>query len=256
MLSSLRVKRVPELDGLRGIAILLVIGCHYHSFAHQFWGLPQYGWVGVDLFFVLSGFLITTVLLNLRGRTDAFKKFYARRIRRIIPPYAAFLVLLYIVTAALGDYALYRPGTIVRSVLFLQSFDRIGHVVEMLTSGKTLSLAHHHLGPAIAVLEGPVSNAWGVLWSLSIEEYFYLLWAPVVLWMGGRKAAVVAIGICLVEFAMRWLGSMGTAAYYSIYHRFDAPVFGSFVALLVASKVSRRTVTGILVVAGVAGVAT
>src|ERR1700686_5813670 len=72
-------RRIPELDGVRGIAIILVIGCHYEVFARQFWGLPKFGWIGVDIFFVLSGFLITSVLLNLRGRVDSFRIFYSRR---------------------------------------------------------------------------------------------------------------------------------------------------------------------------------
>lgn len=251
------MKRVAELDGLRGIAILLVIGCHYEVFARQFKGLPQYGWVGVDLFFVLSGFLITSVLLNLRGQAAAFKTFYARRIRRIIPPYLAFLVLLYVVTAALGDHTLYKKGTIARNLLFLQSFGSLREMLKLMLSGRTLSLTHsHHLGPAVAVLQEPVSNGAGVLWSLSIEEYYYLLWAPVVLWMRPRWAAMSAVGICLLMVASRWLGSLGTGGYYCIYQRFDAPVFGSLVAMLIASKVPKRTQGRIFVMAGMAGAAT
>lgn len=248
------MNRVPELDGLRGTAIMLVIGCHYEVFARQFWELPKFGWVGVDLFFVLSGFLITTVLLNLRGQPEAFRSFYARRIRRILPPYVAFLALLYIVTAALGDYALYHRGTIVRSALFLQSFASISDTAKMVMSGKTLSLAHTHLAPTLRGMFGPVSGGWAVLWSLSIEEYYYLLWAPVVLWMSRKNAAITGTVICVLTLAIRWLGPT-EAAGFSIYHRFDAPVFGSLTAFLIASRLDRRTVTMILTVAGVAGAA-
>ena len=239
------MKRVPELDGLRGIAILLVIACHYEVFARQFWGLPKYGWVGVDLFFVLSGLLITSVLLNLRGKPGAFRTFYSRRIRRIIPPYTAFLVLLYGVTLALGDHTLYRRGPILRNLLFMQSFSSITELLRVMTSGNTLSLSHAHLGPAIAGLQGPVSNASSILWSLSIEEYYYLLWAPVVLWMTIKGAARTGIVICVLTLLTRWLGSSGTSAYYSIYFRFDAPVLGSLVAFLIASKFEQRTVVKI-----------
>ena len=83
--------RIVELDGLRAIAVALVIGCHYPVVASSFWGLPELGWLGVEIFFVLSGYLITTILLRLRGREDAYEVFYARRARRIVPPY--FLVL-------------------------------------------------------------------------------------------------------------------------------------------------------------------
>ncbi len=247
------VNRVPELDGLRGIAILLVVACHYEVFARQFWGLPKFGWVGVDLFFVLSGFLITSVLLNLRKQRGPFKKFYARRISRIIPPYVAFLVLLYIVTAALGDHALYRRGPILKNLLFMKSFGNIFETVQMMTSGKYLSLAHAPLGASFVGLRSPVSNSWGVVWSLSIEEYYYLLWAPVVLWMTRRGATITGIAICLITLATRWLGSNGAGAYFSIYHRFDAPVFGSLLAFLVASNLSRRRVTAIVILSGLAG---
>lgn len=250
------MKRVPELDGLRGIAILLVIGCHYAVFAGQLGGLPKYGWVGVDLFFVLSGFLITSVLLKLRGRPGAFRQFYVRRIRRIIPPYAAFLVLLYIATAALGDYALYRKGTILRNLLFMQSFGNVRDTIGLIISGKTFSLAHGYIGPVLAGLPGPVSNSWGVLWSLSIEEYYYVLWAPVVLWMARRGAATTGIGVCLIALAVRWLAFAGTGGYFSIYHRLDAPVLGSFVAFLLASKLAHRTAIVVLTGAGLAGLAT
>jgi peptidoglycan/LPS O-acetylase OafA/YrhL len=77
--------RIKELDGLRGIAVLAVLSEHYLSW------LPaagsQYGWLGVDLFFILSGFLITSILLELRDKEHYFKVFYARRALRIFPPY-------------------------------------------------------------------------------------------------------------------------------------------------------------------------
>src|SRR4051812_43085856 len=87
--------RIRELDGLRAIAILVVIGCHYPLFARQLGGIPMFGWVGVDIFFVLSGYLITSVLLNLKGRTDAFKVFYKRRFLRILPPYLMAIAAMY-----------------------------------------------------------------------------------------------------------------------------------------------------------------
>ena len=66
-------QRIGELDGIRGIAILLVIGCHYEVLARQLWSIPQFGWLGVEIFFVLSGYLITSVLLGLKGTERAFE---------------------------------------------------------------------------------------------------------------------------------------------------------------------------------------
>ena len=88
------------LDGLRGVAILLVVLCHYGASylsaatpTGRVWHAVVYsGWVGVDLFFVLSGFLITRILLRERGRPNYFRSFYARRTLRIFPLYYVVLV--------------------------------------------------------------------------------------------------------------------------------------------------------------------
>src|ERR1700743_1987484 len=113
--------RVYELDGLRAIAIFLVFGVHYIGFSRLMWKLPTYGWVGVDIFFALSGYLITRILLGLRGKQGAYKTFYSRRMIRIAPPYlvatATMLALMYFVphTISPGKYLL-------RQLLFLQAF--------------------------------------------------------------------------------------------------------------------------------------
>src|SRR5579864_437904 len=88
---------IPELDGVRGIAILMVVVYHAFEFsirAPEGWiaRLASYGFSGVDLFFVLSGFLITGILLNSKGRPGYFRNFYARRALRIWPLY--YLLLL------------------------------------------------------------------------------------------------------------------------------------------------------------------
>jgi peptidoglycan/LPS O-acetylase OafA/YrhL len=255
-MDSASTKRIPELDGLRGIAIMLVIGCHYEVFARQLWGLPKFGWVGVDVFFVLSGFLITSVLLNLRGQEKPFKRFYARRFRRILPPYIAFMVLLYAVSAALHDHALYRIRVAAVNVFFLQAFAAFSKTMHQLKFGKNWHLAHAALGFAFRGLTGHVSKSGEVLWSLSIEEYFYLVWAPVVLWMKREWVAITAVTICLGALAVRWLGFIGFETYFSIFHRFDAPVFGALVALLLASNLPRSSTNAILAVAGLAGITT
>jgi peptidoglycan/LPS O-acetylase OafA/YrhL len=88
--------RIPELDGLRGFAILLVIICHYVANAdharlgfwpHHILNILAIGWSGVDLFFVLSGFLIGGILLEARTAPNYFRAFYMRRVHRILPIY-------------------------------------------------------------------------------------------------------------------------------------------------------------------------
>ena len=92
-----RLGYVPALDGLRGIAIALVVGYHY-------FGIPPGGSVGVDLFFVLSGFLITTLLLEERATVGlSLRRFYVRRARRLFPALGALVVVYLLVTAAQGE---------------------------------------------------------------------------------------------------------------------------------------------------------
>src|SRR6478736_2795435 len=110
MLQQISKERYKPLDGLRGIAILVVLGFHYIN--NQYASMDPmalnrvekilmkttyFGWCGVDLFFVLSGFLIGSILLKNRGAENFFKAFYVRRFLRIIPIYYLLLVIFIIV---------------------------------------------------------------------------------------------------------------------------------------------------------------
>ena len=110
------------------------------------------GWTGVDLFFVLSGFLITGILLDSKPRTSYYRRFYVRRALRILPIYFAVLVLLTILT---------RTGVLQRAVPW--SF--LGISVLFLVNFATLFR---------------ISAPYGVLWSLAVEEHFYLMWPTAV----------------------------------------------------------------------------
>jgi peptidoglycan/LPS O-acetylase OafA/YrhL len=146
-------RRIPELDGLRGVAILLVLFYHYISLVPGeriplLQSIFAMGWSGVDLFFVLSGFLIGGILLDERESQNYFKAFYGRRVFRIMPLYYVWIAIYFFIVVFLGNPETWRSVPIY--ALFLQNSVRINH--------------------------GVLGTAWlGHLWSLSVEEQFYLV---------------------------------------------------------------------------------
>ena len=193
MASRISPTRLPAIDSLRGVAILLVIVTHFGFVALESYtltGVPallrraaSYGWVGVDLFFVLSGFLITSLLLERRARRDYYRDFYVRRVLRILPAYAAVLVIL----IATG---LMPVAFVWTSVLFVANF----------------------AGP------GPTGNAFGVLWSLSVEEQFYLVWPTVIRKIVDRSVWVVGMIVLLASPIARGIAFQAGLSDHDLYY--------------------------------------
>ena len=200
-----------DIDGLRGIAVLSVLG--YHAFPAT---LPG-GYTGVDVFFVISGFLITGIILQSLARdTFCFAEFYVRRIRRIFPALVVVLLAVYAFglfalfpheLRQLSDHVVYGAGFASNFLLQRESgyFDN---------EAVTKPLLH--------------------LWSLGVEEQFYILW-PLLLWLGWRwrlniGAIIVVIGT--VSFALNvYITSVDqAAAFYSPQTRFWELMTGSFLA--------------------------
>lgn len=234
------MKRIAELDGLRAIAIVLVLGCHYEGFARLAHRLPEFGWIGVDIFFVLSGYLITTILLGLRHKRAPYKTFYSRRIIRIVPPYIGASLLI-LALGLVGHHPFFLdPRYIARQLLFLQAYlpgttpflrGLLLHPLSKLTHLPALLTHAHHLPLGAEGLYPYVAAAPGTYWSLSIEEYFYLLWAPVVLRGSRRVILSLGIVICALEILLRWIAATDRA-YFDLFFRFDALLYGAFLALL------------------------
>jgi peptidoglycan/LPS O-acetylase OafA/YrhL len=231
------MNRIRELDGLRAVAILLVLGCHYEGFAALLGGAPEFGWIGVELFFVLSGYLITTILLGLRDKPQPYKTFYSRRMVRIFPPYFAItliVILLHVISRSSPrpDWAHFLAA----QFLFLQAYypDYGRFFASIMTHGPHLPglLQNAHRLPAILPgLPPSFRSAFETYWSLSIEEYFYLLWAPIVLRCRPRTIVFTAAFVCIAESLLRW-SYADHLAYYGLFFRFDALMYGAILAML------------------------
>ncbi len=190
-------RKLQALDGLRAIAIILVFFHHISShipvvngFTSGLNWFADQGWFGVDLFFVLSGFLITGILLDTREANNYFSGFYARRILRIFPLYYVVLTVVIL----LGMWMHYPPLTV---TLPLRQ-DRWLYYCYLTN---WLGLWKAHYGP----------NYLAHFWSLAVEEQFYLVW-PLIVWLVRPRAIPwVAGGLAAVSAVVRviWLAHSG-----------------------------------------------
>jgi peptidoglycan/LPS O-acetylase OafA/YrhL len=201
----------PDIDGLRAIAVLSVVA--FHAFPAWMKG----GFIGVDVFFVISGFLISTIIFeNLDRGTFSFAEFYARRIKRIFPA----LLLVLIASFAFGWFALLADEYkqlgkhIAAGAGFVSNFILWGEAGYFDNSAETKPLLH--------------------LWSLGIEEQFYIIW-PFVLWLAWKRKFNLLTLTILVAFVSFYLNLKGikkdaVATFYSPQTRFWELLAGSILA--------------------------
>jgi peptidoglycan/LPS O-acetylase OafA/YrhL len=225
-----RARRVPELDGIRAVAIWLVLAVHLALRGagavppEQLSPLPRVGylavshmWLGVDLFFVLSGFLITGILLDTKRRPTYWRDFYIRRALRILPLVAVVIAVGFVVVpSAAAWFGL--------SAFFLADFAAPLHVK--------------------AFPGAPP------LWSLAVEEQFYLVWPFIVLALGRRQLAVAALAIVVLEAVLRFLQPQ--VPFEVGWLRWDGLAIGALAALWVRRSAPRNKDEGRLVGALVA----
>jgi peptidoglycan/LPS O-acetylase OafA/YrhL len=240
---------VKSLDGLRAIAVLVVMSFHAQ--------ITHFGWAGVQLFFVLSGFLITGILWNEKYADTAvgykLKKFWVRRTLRIFPLYFTYLLLLcvfYLLFHLPGHY----PDHLV--ALFTYTFNL------------TKAFPHWHSG----VWQG--DPAYSHLWSLSIEEQFYLLFPLIVFLCPAWLVRGLMIGIIFLAPLIRWslcqyythiglpADALGDTIYWNTLTHLDAFFLGGIIPVMGLDRRIRRPVllfasmAGVVFVAGLVNFAT
>ena len=215
-------QHIPALDGLRGIAILLVL---IHNAGHfgahpsgPFWIaalIGAVGWVGVQLFFVLSGFLITSKLLATQGAPNYFSVFFGRRVLRIFPLYYAALIVGLLIVPAITQQPAGGQTPAVHQV-WLWTF--------MLNWTHPLGL------PAYGFPH---------FWSLAVEEQFYLIW-PFIVYRAthaglARTCCVVIVAALIIRTALALNGATEDMIYEFTICRMDALAMGALLAVLLQS---------------------
>ncbi len=234
----------PDIEGMRAVAIVAVLLCHA--------GIPfaAGGYVGVDVFFVISGFLITRLLLNELGRRGSIslRGFYARRIKRLLPLSAVLLVTVAILSTIILSpvRAVEVAGDLIASAFYVANWHFAAQSVDYFAQDIEASPVQH-------------------LWSLAIEEQFYLVWPTLILgvaWFAERRVRDVR-ALLLGTFAVVFAASLAfgiyqtaaepTAAYFSTFGRAWELALGALLALVGVVAMPRVAAT-LLAWAGVASI--
>jgi peptidoglycan/LPS O-acetylase OafA/YrhL len=212
--------RVPCLDGLRAVSILLVLFAHGQR-THGFPNVPSlrsvlsHGGIGVDVFFLISGFLITLLLAREHSRTQtlSLKNFYRRRFLRLFPAFFTYAV-------------------------FIAGLAWVGFAQVTKTDW---------LGVCTYTVNFIPKPSWviGHMWSLSIEEQFYLVWPPLLLWAGLNRAKIVLVGYLIAAPLLRISVYLFATSYLNMVDlwsptRMDSIAFGCLLALLALEPAFRE----------------
>jgi len=223
-----KLNHIVELDGLRGFAVLIVMFYHFmhvpmisvNSFDRQFENFFLSGWIGVDLFFVLSGFLITRILFNTKYDKNYFKSFYFKRTLRIFPLYYLYLIICFF---------LIIPYTFPKMSEFEQA--------KILIAQKSQIWFYFYLSNIKqAILGFFLGSGLGHLWTLAIEEQFYVFWPLVIKFFSIKnlkRIAVFTLIACLgLRISMYFLHYTAVTIYSFTPTRVDTLVMGGLIAFL------------------------
>lgn len=208
----MKLKYIKELDSIRGLAALSIMWLHFAgtitpsgSVSSFFMKTASVFQTGVPLFFVLSGFLITRILLNSKSDTNYFSSFYMRRALRIFPLYYFVLLLAYTLLPVLMHYPLPAFGDIWASLLYLQNF--------------AITFHWRYTGPPH-------------IWSLAVEEHFYLIWPMLLYYCSTKNLKRILIIVIIAEPVLRYMFEKnGIDSFYFTFTRLDELCIGSLLAI-------------------------
>jgi len=223
-------RRIAALDGLRGVAVLTVMAHHLtpnveHSNRVSIWisNLAHSAWIGVDLFFVLSGFLITGILLDSKRSPHYFRNFFARRILRIFPLYYAVLFVTLVLLPAAGMHPDgFRAGERYSPWLWCYGANILMTIKHDFCLGRL-----------------------GHFWTLAVEEQFYLIW-PAIIFACSRKSTVkvcmATVAVAIVSrIVLRMHGEWWVSSYAFTLCKADSLCIGALIAVASRSPVAWST---------------
>lgn len=207
----MNLKYHKELDGVRAIAVFMVIFFHFFfkpelNFPPLLIKFANFGRTGVSLFFVLSGFLITRILIATKESPGYFSNFYIRRSLRIFPLYYLYLTLIFIILPLIAGKPFPPFNLQVYNWIYLQDF--------------ALAFRWEHVSPRH-------------LWSLSVEEHFYLFWPLLIYLLTVGKIVITSVSIIVIAFVVKYLMiEYDYIAYYFTFARIDELSMGALLAVL------------------------
>ncbi|HKR06978.1 MAG TPA: acyltransferase [Bacteroidia bacterium] len=235
---------IKSLDGIRGLAVLFVI-CHHWAF--DFFNIP-FGWVGVQLFFVLSGFLITRILFSEKDFSFGkfLTRFYVKRALRIFPLYFGFLGLFALLYFVAGT-VLSKNNAGLNLLMLLEEFPV--NISFLLTYTYNFMEMYHAM---ITHIKIPNTDLFSHLWSLSVEEQFYIVFPFVIYFLSLKNLKRVLVFILIGCPVLRFISVellktvtdnnylIGTIIYRQTPFQFDALCFGAVLAVFDFKSLLKR----------------